>query len=226
MEQYSTDSENLQDYFCFLLIFGKKGTRDRFTQHRTTIPLFRNLTAKVRQMLPRIFFAGGLAAAEMTLGKILLEHLFDAQIQFKIDALKPLRDVLMHGGFAGAEGDGAGADRTARLYNIFSAFDRPALNFFPHKKPPPFDKIFYTYVENRRFMCVLPPYSETRFSDVSYFERSFVYQTANSHLTHICIELTCRVSANRTKAKLTMFSFKKFAKRFTIFFVKNSISIF
>ena len=87
-------------------------------------------------MLPRIFFAGGLAAAEMPLGKILLEHLFDAQIQFKIDALKPLRDVLMHGGFAGAEGDGAGADRTTRLYNIFSAFDRPALNFFPHKNRP------------------------------------------------------------------------------------------
>ena len=119
-----------------MLIFGKKGTPDRFFPLMTTIPLFRGLTAKVRQMLPRIFFAGGLAAAEMTLGKILLEHLFDAQIQFKIDALKPLCDVLMHGGFAGAEGDGAGADRAARFYNIFPAFDRPALNFLPHKNRP------------------------------------------------------------------------------------------
>ena len=90
----------------------------------------------MRKMLSRILFAGGLAAAEMTLGEIDPEHLFDAKIELKIDVLQPLRDILMYGGFAGAEGVGAGTDRTARFDDIFPVFQRPSLNFFPHKNRP------------------------------------------------------------------------------------------
>ena len=88
------------------------------------------------EVLPRVLFAGGFAAAEMPLGEIFFEDPLDPEVELKIDRRQPLRDVLVYSRFAGAESVRTGTDRAACFDDIFAVFYGPLLNFLPHKNRP------------------------------------------------------------------------------------------